>query len=179
MQNTVCRIPEIVGLWLGMRKSRKHCDIGSKEPVLCYIHMEARTHTYFQGDTTKIYLKGKRKGKREERDIFLKLFPYFSFLDLIFLTHIITCFAFSLEEISQNVCNLYSRYICFGMLSVSFPSKENNFKNMFSVKNFKICLYRICIYYFCVFVQRHFHRGTHYFFTPPSPIMNLKTSLDF
>lgn len=98
----------------------------SKEPVLCYTCLPTHTrvclYTPFIGRHYITMPMGERSGKgRREPFLFLKASPYSSFLELIFLTHIIMYF---LEEISQNVCNLYSRYFILSCCQFHFFQKE-------------------------------------------------------
>lgn len=130
-QNTVCKIQEINEYGQGLGRAENIVILGAKSQfcvthTCMHTHACARTHVYRR--TPRAYAYGGERGQGWiEPFLFLQDSPYSSFLDLIFLTHII-CFVFFLEEISQDVCNLYSRYIYFVMLSVSFLSKENNFK---------------------------------------------------
>lgn len=111
-----------------LQNTRNSWDI-VRSPEKIVILGTKSTHTYIYRGIPRKYTYREREKGRETREpfLFLKLSPYSLFLDLIFLIHIIICFAF-FPRISQNVCNLCSRYIYFGMLSVSFLSKENNFK---------------------------------------------------
>lgn len=117
----LCNIkPEIVGEW-GTAESI--VIIGSKKPVLCYTYHHPPPHTHTLIAEHYICLWG---GEEIEIGHFIFWnFPlaFYLILDLIFLTHIIICFPFFLEYISQNACNLYSSYIYFGILSVLFLSK--------------------------------------------------------
>ena len=111
-----CRIPERVGIWLGVERAQKIVIMGTKNQ-LSSLHNPvsrcARPRSASGG-----------KGQRRERISFPKLFSYPLFLDLIFLTHhYLFCF---LPRRNFTECLQFKKqlYLCWhAVVFISFKRK--------------------------------------------------------